>query len=45
MDFLIALVVLILVVYFTKSLIIALAYIAAACFVLWLYRRAMHRRG
>lgn len=44
MDFLIALLVLIVVVCFTKSLIVALIYIAAACLVLWLYRKAKNDR-
>lgn len=44
MDFLIALLVLIAVVYFTKSLLVALIYIAAACLVLWLYRKARNGR-
>jgi Flp pilus assembly protein TadB len=44
MEFLIALVVLILVVWLTKSLLLALIYIAAACLVLYLYRRATRNR-
>lgn len=39
MDILIALLVLIAIVFFTKSLILALIYIAAACVVVWLYRK------
>ncbi len=44
MEFLLALVVLIVVVYFTKSVIVALIYILAAGLVLYMYRRARNDR-
>lgn len=44
MEFLIALILLIIVVNFTHSLLVALIYIAAACFVLYLYRKAKSSR-
>lgn len=43
MDILLALIVLIIIVWFTKSLILALIYIAAACLVVWLVRGANRR--
>lgn len=44
MDFILALLILIAVVYFTKSLVVALLYIGAACLVIYLYRKATKTR-
>lgn len=43
MDLLIALLILVFVVYLTKSLLWALIYIAAAFFVVWLWRQVNRR--